>query len=178
MWLFQQYGNLILAFAFVMVAAIVLRSRSLAIAGVAAFALKLSLERVVKHFVERQRPGTSIGDVTLRGSNVSAHGLSFVSGHAVISAAVATILTPLLSRRWRWVIWTFVGLNGVARIYVGAHNPLDVIGGLGLGVFIGGMLNAGLAPQSHSPTPPDQPLPVDEPVVAEDLPQPVTSALV
>src|SRR3954451_3360811 len=128
-------------------AAIVLRSRSLAIAGLAAFALKLSLERVVKHFVERQRPGTSTGDATLRGSNVSAHGLSFVSGHAVISAAVATILTPLLSRRWRWVIWTFVGLNGVARIYVGAHNPLDVVGGLGLGIFIGGMLNAALAPQ-------------------------------
>ena len=42
-------------------------------------------------------------------------------------------------------------LNGVARIYVGAHNPLDVIGGIGLGVFIGGLLNMVLAPQAPGP---------------------------
>ena len=40
------------------------------------------------------------------------------------------------------VPWVVVALNGLARIYVGAHNPLDVIGGIGVGLVIAGVLNA------------------------------------
>src|SRR3954452_24479895 len=164
MWVFQQAGNLVIAFAVVLIVAIVLRRWKLAAAARGAVALKLLFERAVKQVVERQRPGTSIGDVVLRGNNVAAHGLSFVSGHAVLGAAVATVLMPLLPRRWRLLPWVFDALNGVARIYVGAHNPLDVIGGIGLGVFIGGLLNAGLAPQ------PDTPPPLDRDLVPQELP--------
>jgi undecaprenyl-diphosphatase len=145
MWLFQQVGNLAVAFALVLVAALVLRRWKLAAAAVLAVIAKLGLERVVKHFVERPRPGTSVGRVHLRG-NVPVHGLSFVSGHAAITAAMATMVAPLLPGRWRWLPWVLVGLNGIARVYVGAHNPLDIVGGVGLGVFIGGTLNAALEP--------------------------------
>jgi len=67
--------------------------------------------------------------------------------------AVATLLTPVLNGRWKVVPWAFVVLNGVARIYVGAHNPLDVIGGAGLGLLIGGLLNLVVAPvdDAHEP---------------------------
>jgi len=170
MWLFQQAGNLIIAFAVLIVAAIILRRPKLAIVAVGVLGLKLALERVVKQVVERQRPGTSIGDIVLRGNNVAVHGLSFVSGHAVLGAAVATVLMPLLPRRWRLVPWIFVALNGIARMYVGAHNPLDIVGGIGLGIFIGGLLNAGLAPQR------DEPLPGDE-LQAPDVVLPSDDAL-
>ena len=144
LWLFQQLGNLVVAFLVVVVVAVVLRRPGLAGAAVAAVAGKLWLEQVVKSVVERRRPGTSVGDVILRGQ-VSADGLSFVSGHAVIAVAMATALAAVLPRRWRAVVWVLVALNGFTRIYVGAHNPLDVVGGAGLGLIIGAPLYALLA---------------------------------
>ncbi|MDQ3898721.1 MAG: phosphatase PAP2 family protein [Actinomycetota bacterium] len=143
MWLFQQFGNLVVAFVLVLGVALVLRRPRLAAAAVVAVVAKLAFERAVKSMVERARPGTSIGDVVLRG-DVSRDGLSFVSGHAVITTACATMLMAVLPRRWRPLPWAIVVLNGLARIYVGAHNPLDVVGGVGLGLVIGGLLYAAL----------------------------------
>ena len=79
-------------------------------------------------------------DIHMRGA-VSATGESFVSGHAVLIAALASIVTPYLRGRWKVVPWILVGLVLVARVYVGAHNPLDVVCGAALGVAIGGAAN-------------------------------------
>jgi glycosyltransferase 2 family protein len=136
LWVFQQFGNLVVAFVVVLAIAVVLRSPKLAAFAVVAVVGKLTFERAVKSVVERRRPGTSVGDVVLRG-DVSTGGLSFVSGHAVITAAMATILTPVLHGRWRYLPWVVVAGNGFARVYVGAHNPLDIVGGIALGVAIG-----------------------------------------
>ncbi len=141
LWPFQQLGNLVIALIVGVVIALCLRQWWVAVAVVAAVVLKLVLEKTVKEIVQRSRPGTSIGDITMRG-DVSAHGLSFVSGHAVIITAVAGLLTPILPRPWKWVPWVFVVLNGVGRIYVGAHNPLDILGGVGVGLVIAGLLDA------------------------------------
>jgi membrane-associated phospholipid phosphatase len=144
-WPFQQFGNLVVALVVGLVVALCLRKWWVALAVVAAVALKLLCESLVKEIVQRSRPGTSIGDITMRG-DVSVSGLSFVSGHAVIVTAIAGLLTPILPRAWKWVPWVFVAMNGIARIYVGAHNPLDIIGGVGVGLVIAGILNALLAP--------------------------------
>jgi membrane-associated phospholipid phosphatase len=141
LWVFQQFGNIVVAVLVVLAVAALLRNRRLAIAAVAGAGAKLILERVVKSVVERERPGTSLGDVVTRGA-VELHGLSFVSGHVVITTALAMALTGVLPGRWRFVPWVVVALNGFGRIYVGAHNPLDVVGGLGLGMVIGGALYA------------------------------------
>jgi undecaprenyl-diphosphatase len=145
LWPFQQFGNLIVALIVGLGIAVWLRRWWVAVAVVAAVALKLLGESLVKEVVQRSRPGTTIGNIAMRG-DVSAHGLSFVSGHAVIVTAVAGLLTPILPRAWKWVPWVFVVLNGVARVYVGAHNPLDILGGVGVGLVIAGVLNALLAP--------------------------------
>ncbi len=141
LWVFQQFGNLVVAFLVVLGVAVLLRRRRLALAAVLGVMAKLVLERVVKMVVERERPGTSVGDIVARGE-VSLDGLSFVSGHVVITTALALALTGALPGRWRVVPWVAVALNGFGRVYVGAHNPLDVVGGLGLGMVIGSALYA------------------------------------
>ncbi len=140
LWPFQQLGALLIGPIVVLVAAVTRRFR-LAVAALVATVAKLVVERLVKDIVSRQRPGTSIGpDVHLRGK-VSLSGESFVSGHAVLVTALATLVAPYLPGRWKVAPWVVVGLVMVTRVYVGAHNPLDVICGAALGLALGASLN-------------------------------------
>lgn len=143
MWLFQLAGLLLVPVAVAVVAAALRRFR-LALALVVLVPLKLLVEKaVVKQVVERERPGTTICELDVTCANfrdVPVEGLSFVSGHAVIAWAVATLLWPYLPGRWRWAPVGVAVLNSVARVYLGAHNPLDVVGGGAIGVMLGALL--------------------------------------
>ena len=165
LWPFQQLGALLVGPAVALVAALFRRFR-LALAALAATACKLILERVVKEMVTRERPATSIdSDVELRG-DVSTAGESFVSGHAVLVTALAGIIAPYLPGRWRIVPWVIVALVMLTRVYVGAHNPLDVICGAGLGLVIAGVLNLAFgvpAPERDPQRPSEPPLPIQRP---------------
>jgi undecaprenyl-diphosphatase len=140
MWPFQQLGVIVVG-PLLALAALLTRRYRLALGLVLATVLKLGLERVVKVLVSRERPATSIGDVAELRGDVSAGGESFVSGHAVLAAAMACLIAPYLPGRWRVVPWVLVALVMVGRVYVGAHGPLDVVCGAGLGVAIGSGIN-------------------------------------
>jgi glycosyltransferase 2 family protein len=140
LWPFQQVGALAVGPVVAIVAAVLRRFR-LATAALVATVAKLLCERAVKVVASRQRPGTSIGrDVHLRG-DVPLSGESFVSGHAVLVAALAALVTPYLPGRWKVVPWIVVVLVMVTRVYVGAHNPLDVVCGAALGLAIAAVIN-------------------------------------
>ena len=140
MWPFQQVGALVVG-PVVAVVALALRRVRLAVGALAVTAAKLGSERLVKAIVSRQRPGKSIGpDIQARG-DVHLSGESFVSGHAVLVAALAGVVAAHLPPRWRAVPWVLVGFVMVGRVYVGAHNPLDVVCGAALGVAITAAVN-------------------------------------
>jgi undecaprenyl-diphosphatase len=152
MWVFQLAGLLLVPLAVAAVAA-AFRKWWLAAALVVFVPLKLLVEKgVVKQLVERERPGTTICGydaddpsafdptcANFRG-DVPLDGLSFVSGHAIIAWGVAALLWPVLPGRWRWLPVVVAVLNAIARVYLGAHNPLDVVGGGAIGVVIGASL--------------------------------------
>jgi membrane-associated phospholipid phosphatase len=138
MVLFQYLG--VLAMPLVVAAgALAFRRWRLAAALVLVVPLKLALERVVKLLVARERPGTTVPHAVLRG--VHSAGLSFVSGHAIITFAIAGLLALVLPRRWGIVAFVLASLNAVARVYLGAHNPLDVVGGAAVGLAIAAALD-------------------------------------
>jgi undecaprenyl-diphosphatase len=142
LWPIAQLGNLLAGPVVAAVAALMRRWRLCVAALVVTF---VDLEEPLKNLVDRERPGTTVGDVTRRGGDVPLSGLSFPSGHAMLATALATIVTPYLRGRWRIVPWVLVVGVCLARIYVGAHNPLDVVAGCGLGLLIGAAVR-GLMP--------------------------------
>jgi undecaprenyl-diphosphatase len=100
---------------------------------------KLALERVAELLVERERPGATVADAILRG--VPSAGPSFTSGHAIITFAIAGLLVLVLPRRWGIVAFVLATCNAVARVYLGANNPLDVVGGAAIGLAIAATLD-------------------------------------
>jgi undecaprenyl-diphosphatase len=89
----------------------------------------------------RTRPGTSETGAILRG-DVPSSGASFPSGHIVLVAAIACIVGPVLSTGWDVVPFVLTVGVMVGRVYVGAHNPMDVTAGLGAGLVVGGLVAA------------------------------------
>lgn len=102
----------------------------LALGGVGSWALSKAIKRVYR----RPRPSSLIESVRTRGQEAT--GLGYVSGHAGVAVALGIAAFSELNRAGRIATLVAVPTVGLCRIYVGAHLPLDVLGGAAMGLTI------------------------------------------
>jgi len=91
--------------------------------------------KVVKRQTGRGRPDAHLPAMVIRGRPQT--GLGFPSGHAAIATTVAVAAWPMVSPAMRGVVAAGAVTTVVARVYVGAHLPLDVVGGAAMGLVAG-----------------------------------------
>jgi undecaprenyl-diphosphatase len=96
--------------------------------------------RVIKAYVDRGRPGALLEDVSY-GWRTPIDTDGYLSGHAVVAVTLAVVLSPYMPRWLRWALYALAGTVCFSRMYMGAHLPLDVVGGAAFGVLIGSAVN-------------------------------------
>ena len=107
-------------------------------AGAAAAGAAWALANAAKVIANRPRPYQVVADAVLR--QPPAHGTSFPSSHTAVTVAVVIALVPFLPRALAWVAIAYAVLVGWSRVYLGVHYPLDILGGAGIGIAVGGVI--------------------------------------
>jgi undecaprenyl-diphosphatase len=96
-------------------------------------AVAFRLDNVLKDIIDRPRPPAVLDGLAVR-EHIG--GFGFPSGHATMAFALAAVLQPILSGRWRAVVWLLATIVALARMHVGVHWPADLVGGAALGIAI------------------------------------------
>jgi len=131
-WAVMQAGSL--AAVFVAAAELTRREqiREAATTFATGFVVWLGV-KLVKPMIGRGRPHMHLDDVSVRGQAQT--GLGFPSGHAAVSLTLALLATQDSSATVRAGALGVAATTAGARMYVGAHLPLDVVGGVAIGVL-------------------------------------------
>ena len=112
----------------------------LVLAASSAGVLAYVIDNAMKLIVDRGRPPAYLPDVLFHGYPTDPRGTGYPSSHTAVIVSVIVGAWPWLNRPWRVggvVAAAAVGLN---RMYVGAHFPLDVLGGVSVGLVAGGIV--------------------------------------
>ncbi len=146
LWVPMQLGNLVVGALVGLAIAWITADPRLAVAVAGAVVLKVVSEHVIRRWMVgslevRQRPGTSEPGARLRGDDVPTSGPSFPSGHVILVAAVSSVVASGLSLGVVWIPLVVCLVVALGRVYVGAHNPLDVTAGLGAGMLVGAVMS-------------------------------------
>jgi undecaprenyl-diphosphatase len=107
--------------------------RDLAARMVADATATWALAKVIKRMVQRGRPAALVSGTHVRGKEAT--GFGYLSGHAGVATGLMTAAASAIPGQRRLFAAAAVSV-GLARVYVGAHLPLDVIGGFGLGLAV------------------------------------------
>lgn len=95
--------------------------------------LSLLLNWWLKGYFGTERPGI---EQLVKG----VHGKSFPSGDVQVAVVYWGILCYHFRRKWLYAVsGVLLGLIGLSRVYLGAHYPIDVVGGFAIGGAILGL---------------------------------------
>jgi undecaprenyl-diphosphatase len=87
---------------------------------------------VIRFFYNVPRPFALLGFSPL----IAESGASFPSGHMAWFFALALVIW-FADRKWGFWYFVLAALMGIARIYAGVHWPLDILGGIVVGLASG-----------------------------------------
>lgn len=98
--------------------------------------------KLIKPLVGRGRPAAHLDGVHVRGHPQT--GLGYPSGHAAVSLTLALVAHRSATEQ----SWALLGaaVTAASRMYVGAHLPLDIVGGAAAGWLVGSTARRALAP--------------------------------
>lgn len=99
----------------------------------ASFLVALLVIYVAKHAVSQPEVFHLVPHLHAR---IASTGLAFPSGTSTVATVITLSLLPYFSKAWRFILPLWVLLVCVARLYLGVQTPLDLIGGITLGVFL------------------------------------------
>ena len=110
------------------------------------------LGTTLKHLLHRDRP-LAVFHAGILSHTLSVHVLgpslyanSFPSGHTFTVFSAASLFAWLYPRL-SLPLFLLAGLTGISRIYVGAHFPLDVMGGMLIGLLSTFIVRQWIAPR-------------------------------
>ena len=94
--------------------------------------LAVFIDLLLKYLIHASRPFLTLANVHPLFLET---GYAFPSGHATLFSALAVSLF-FLDKKIGYIFIFFALLIGLARIIVGIHFPIDILGGFVLGAFI------------------------------------------
>ncbi len=90
---------------------------------------------IAKMIAKEPRPAALLhGNLHLRANEAGL--TSFPSGHEAVATAMALTLWFILPKGWRWLAVLWIAIMAVSRVYLGVHQPIDIIGGLSIGLAV------------------------------------------
>lgn len=111
--------------------------------------------KAVKRMIGRGRPFDFHPDTNLRLGTDKDGSRGFISGHAAVSFAVAAVVSGRMGPIPGIASYGVATAASLSRLYVGAHLPLDVIGGAAFGIVVGEITEVAAA-SCGTPLRPDQ----------------------
>ena len=98
------------------------------------------LAQTLKRLVDQPRPTAVITGLDVHGYPHDPWGRAYPSAHTAVAVAVVAALWPWMSRAQRVAGLAIAVLVPLNRIYIGAHWPVDVVGGAAIGLLAAALL--------------------------------------
>lgn len=148
MEIFTEIGSVFYMVVFCIILFIKKNTRRLGLVLILSILAGTIVSSYVKDFVGQERPnldfqGTPFPIRLEQDSSFFGIG-SFPSGHATRTAAFAFVIGFALSHRFPrgcYIMWAYPVIVSISRVYVLQHFPMDVIGGILLGMIIANIVS-------------------------------------